>query len=61
MYLALFRAKICPECGIWPKGVAERGSRTKGGTGGVRPKAEKKSDPHYFDGATDHSCHGNGQ
>ena len=20
MYLALFRAKICPECGIWPLG-----------------------------------------
>jgi hypothetical protein len=24
------------------KGVAERGSRTKGGRGGARPKAEKK-------------------
>ena len=28
------------------KGVAGRGSRTKGWGEGVRPKAEKKSDPH---------------
>jgi len=44
------------------KGVAECGSRTKSGRGGVRPKAEKKKvTPHYFDGATDHFRHGNGQ
>ena len=27
---------------VYPKGVAERGSCTKGWKGGVRPKAEKK-------------------
>jgi len=43
------------------KGVAERGSRTKGRRGGVWPKAEKKKVTRHFDGGTDHFHGRNGR
>ena len=47
------RCKKCREL----KGVAGRGSRTKGRRGGVRPKAEKKkSDFHQFEGGNGQRC-----
>jgi len=40
--LCAWRKSYPAQCPPKAKGVAERGSRTKGWWGGVRPKAEKK-------------------